>query len=289
MDTQPFKTDVQTLHPATLLGSVTIRVADLERSTRFYEKVIGLSSTPQAAGSAALGVEKGPPLIHLKETPGARHVPGRSGLYHFAVLLPTRADLGDALRRLIDSNIRVGRSDHLVSEALYLADPDGNGIEIYRDRPRTEWTWRDGMVEMAVDPLDLESLLGDAAPGGYGAAHPGTTIGHVHLQVSDVRQAVQFYHNVIGFDLTASFQGAAFLSAGGYHHHLGLNSWSSRGAPPAPPDAAGLESFTIRVPSEEELRHVVDRLKMAGINGVFEEGRVSVRDPSNVGVQILPG
>ena len=151
METKPVKTDVQALHPATLLGPITIRVANLERSVRFYEKVVGFSLTRQAAGYSALGVENEAPLIHLKETPGARQVQGKSGLYHFAVLLPTRADLGNALQRLIDSDIRIGQSDHLVSEALYLSDPDGNGMEIYRDRPRAEWTWRDGMVEMAVD------------------------------------------------------------------------------------------------------------------------------------------
>jgi catechol 2,3-dioxygenase len=289
MDAKLFKADVHTLHPATLMGPVTIRVSDLERSIRFYEKVMGLSAARQTGALVALGVGNEPPLIHLRETPGARQVPGRSGLYHFAVLLPTRADLGNALQRLIDSNIRMGQSDHLVSEALYLSDPDGNGIEIYRDRPRNKWTWRDGMVEMAVDPLDLDSLLRDAAPGGPGAAPAGTAIGHVHLQVSDVQQAVQFYHAVIGFDITAAFQGAAFLSAGGYHHHLGLNSWNSRGAPPAPADAAGLESFTILVPSSDEQGRVAERIKAAGIPFVFENGLLNIRDQWNIGIEILSG
>lgn len=291
MGSTPFRADAPTLHPGTRLGPITIRVADLKRSLRFYEKVIGLAPVRQAEGDLALGVENEPPLIHLKETPGARQVPRTSGLYHFAVLLPTRADLGSALQRLIDSDIRIGQSDHLVSEALYLSDPDGNGIEIYRDRPRAEWTWRDGMIEMAVDPLDLDGLLQDAketaARGGSDRAPAGTAIGHIHLQVSDVPHAVQFYHGVVGFDITASFQGAAFLSAGGYHHHLGLNSWTSRGAPPAPPDAAGLESFSIRVPSRDEQGRVAERLKEAGIPFVFENGRLSVRDQWNIGVDIL--
>ncbi|MGD0724998.1 MAG: VOC family protein [Spirochaetia bacterium] len=287
MDPKPFKTDVPALHPATQLGPITIRVADLERSLRFYEKVIGLTSARRGGGDVPLGVEDEPPLILLQETPGARHLPRNSGLYHFAILLPTRADLGSALQRLIDSDVRIGQADHLVSEALYLSDPDGNGMEIYRDRPRAEWTWRGGKVEMAVDPLDLDSLLRDAAPGGSGAAPAGTTIGHIHLQVSDVQQAVQFYHGILGFDITAAFQGAAFLSAGGYHHHLGLNSWSSRGAPPAPPDAAGLESFSIRVPSKNEQGRIAERLKAAGVAGVLENGRVSVRDPWNIGIEIL--
>ena len=306
MDQKPFKTDVPSLHPATLLGPITLRVADLERSIRFYEKVIGLTSARRVNGHADLGVENEMPLIRLKETPGARHMPRNSGLYHFAILLPTRADLGSALQRLIDSDIRIGQADHLVSEALYLSDPDGNGMEIYRDRPRAEWTWRGGKVEMAVDPLDLDSLLQDAktiagspraaVPRGLGAAAvlrgsnaapAGTTIGHIHLQVSDVQQAVQFYNGVLGFDITASFQGAAFLSAGGYHHHLGLNSWNSRGAPPAPPDAAGLETFSIRVPSTDEQERIAERFKEAGIPGVFDNGRVSVRDPWNIGIEVF--
>jgi catechol 2,3-dioxygenase len=311
MDPKPFKTDVPALHPATLLGPITLRVADLERSLRFYEKAIGLTSSGRVGAHATLGVEDEPPLILLQETPGARHVPRRSGLYHFAILLPTRADLGHALQRLIDSDVRIGQADHLVSEALYLSDPDGNGMEIYRDRPRAEWTWRAGKVEMTVDPLDLDSLLKDAgtiegsprageiraavlrgfdgaaAPRGFGAAPAGTTIGHLHLQVSDVQKAVEFYHGVLGFDITASFQGAAFLSAGGYHHHLGLNSWNSRGAPAAPPGSSGLESFTIRVPSADEQGRIAERLKAAGIPGVFENGRLSVRDPWNIGIEIL--
>ncbi len=320
MNPRPFKADVPTLHPATLLGPITIRVGDLERSVQFYEKAIGLASARQAGGHTALGVKDEPPLIFLQETPGARHAPRSSGLYHFAILLPTRADLGRALQRLIDSDIRFGQADHLVSEALYLSDPDGNGMEIYRDRPRTEWTWRAGKVEMTVDPLDLDSLLKDAgtiegsprageiraavprgfdgaavlrgfdgasAPRGFGAAPAGTTIGHLHLQVSDVQKAVEFYHGVLGFDITASFQGAAFLSAGGYHHHLGLNSWNSRGAPAAPPGSSGLESFTIRVPSADEQGRIAARLRQAGVPGVFENGRLSVRDPWNIGIEII--
>jgi catechol 2,3-dioxygenase len=291
MDPKLFKTGVPSLHPATLLGPITLRVADIERSVRFYQKVIGLAHVRQGDGHASLGVGNEPPLIFLKETPGARHVPRNSGLYHFAILLPTRADLGSALQRLIDAEVRIGQADHLVSEALYLSDPDGNGIEIYRDRPRTEWTWRDGKVEMAVDPLDLDSLLWDArkAAGSLTDAPAGTSIGHIHLQVSDVQQAVRFYHEILGFAITASFQGAAFLSAGGYHHHLGLNSWNTRGAPPASPDTAGLEEFTIRVPSADEQARIAERLKEAGIQGVVDNGHLRVRDPWNIGIEIFPG
>jgi catechol 2,3-dioxygenase len=276
------------IHPGARIGAVALRVADLARSSAFYQDTLGLMPVGSERAVAVLAARDLVPLLSLHETPGARHVARAAGLYHFAVLLPSRVDLGRALKRLMDNGVRFGQSDHLVSEALYLSDPDGNGIEIYRDRPRSQWTWHGGMVEMAVDPLDLDSLLEEAGksvtskPG----APEGTRIGHVHLQVSDVEQAVQFYHGLIGFDITASFQGAAFLSAGGYHHHLGLNSWSSRGAPPAPADSSGLASFAIEVPGLEERDRVLSRLKAAGIATEEEQGRAVIRDPWNIAVEL---
>jgi catechol 2,3-dioxygenase len=277
------------IHADTRIGAVTLRVADLARSSAFYRETLGLVLNSGERGEATLCAPDRVPLLVLRETPGARHVARASGLYHFAVLLPTRADLGRALERLIDSGSRFGQSDHLVSEALYLSDPDGNGIELYCDRPRSRWVWHGGKVEMAVDPLDLDSLRREAAKGGpvEPGAPSGTRIGHIHLQVSDVDRAVQFYHGLVGFDITASFQGAAFLSAGGYHHHLGLNSWSSRGAPPAPPDSAGLASFAIEVPGREERDRVVARLNAAGIAAAGEGARMTVCDPWDIGVELI--
>jgi catechol 2,3-dioxygenase len=288
MEGKPFTTEVPSIHSSTTLGPITLRVADLERSIKFYEGAMGLTRMDGDGGSVPLGVENEQSLIFLKETPGARHVPHASGLYHFAILVPTRADLGSVLQRLMEHDIRIGQADHLVSEALYLSDPDGNGIEIYRDRPRSEWTWRGGTVEMAVDPLDLDSLLGEAKKGVRAPIPAGTRIGHIHLQVSDVQRAVEFYHGILGFDLTASFQGAAFLSAGGYHHHIGLNSWSSRGAPPAPADATGLESFTILAPSKDEQERIEGRLKASEVPfSSSVHGGLFVRDPWNMGIEIL--
>lgn len=283
------KNDIPSIHPGARIGAVTLRVADLARSSAFYRDALGLVPSDGERGTAVLSAGDGVPLVVLRGTPGAREVPRAAGLYHVAFLLPSRIDLGHALKRLIDCGIRFGQSDHLVSEALYLSDPDGNGIEIYRDRPRSQWTWHGGMVEMAVDPLDLDSLLEDAGKGlraGTGAP-AGTRIGHVHLQVSDVSRAVQFYHGLIGFDITATFQGAAFLSAGGYHHHLGLNSWSTRGAPPAPADSAGLVSFAIELPDTGECERVATHLRKAGIAVEGEGARVVVRDPWNIDVELV--
>ena len=175
-----------------------------------------------------------------------------------------------------------------MSEALYLSDPDRNGIEIYRDRPRSEWKWNKGVVEMATDPLDLDGLLreGDADTNASPGLPAGTRLGHVHLQVSDVEQAVRFYHEVLGFDITAAWHGAAFLSAGGYHHHLGLNSWSSRGAPPAGPDSPGLESFVIQVPHAQEQARLEARLRDAGVTTSSAGGVLRARDPWNIEVEI---
>ncbi len=284
----PLSTPVQlSLHPSTRLGPVTIRVSDAARSAAFYESVLGFRRGPDHDGQTALGAG-GSPLVILKEVMGAKPAPRASGLYHFAILVPDRPALGKALRRLAEARIGIGQADHLVSEALYLSDPDGNGIEVYRDRPRSEWSWSNGFVQMATEPLDLEDLLreGDQDPSEGALLPEGTRIGHVHLQVADVSEAVRFYHGVLGFDLTAQWSGAAFLSAGGYHHHLGLNSWASRGAPAAPAGSTGLESFSIRIPDAAEAGRIEAALRSAGISTRTEGSILRARDPWNVGLEI---
>ena len=265
---------------------MTLRVADTGRSVRFYREVLGFQEVPGPDGLAALGAG-GAPVLLLRRVPGAHALRRFSGLFHFAVLVPTRGALGQALRRLAGAEIGIGQADHLVSEALYLADPDGNGIEIYRDRPRSEWRWSNGAVEMATEPLDLEGLLqeGDRDPAPPGVLPAGTKIGHVHLQVADVEQAVSFYHGAVGFDVTARWQGAAFLSAGGYHHHLGLNSWASRGAPAAPEGSTGIQSLVVRIPGSEDLAGLARRLEEAGAPVHRDDGTVRARDPWNVEIQ----
>jgi catechol 2,3-dioxygenase len=269
------------IDPATRLGVVTLRVADLDRSIRFYQEVIGLRLAGRDGDSATLGVD-GAGLLVLRALPGARPVPQRAtGLFHVAILLPSQADLGHALQRMIAASVPVGQGDHLVSEALYLSDPDGNGIEVYRDRPRSEWRWEGGQVHMATDPVDLRGLLLAAERAGTpGADAPaGTTIGHVHLKVADLGQARAFFHDLLGFNVIAQMPGALFVSAGGYHHHFGLNTWQSRGAAPTPEGAAGLVSYTIVLPDAEALARVLARLDAGTVAYTREAGQMLLRDP----------
>jgi catechol 2,3-dioxygenase len=270
------------IHLDTQIGTVTLAVSDLERSVRFYTDVLGFSLIERSARAATLGVEQ-MPLLVLEELPGARPQPPRTtGLYHFAILVPTRKDLARSLRRLAVMRYPLlGSSDHLVSEALYLDDPDGNGIEIYRDRPRDSWQWNVGQVQMAVDPLDVNGILAelDGDDGDWQGLAAGTRIGHIHLRVADLQQAADFYHKLLGFDVVAQMPGALFVSAGGYHHHIGLNTWQSRGAPEPPADAAGLRSFTIDVPDVHEQVRIVERLEAVGIDIERQPHGVSGRDP----------
>jgi catechol 2,3-dioxygenase len=271
------------IDPATTVnGPVSLSVTDLDRSLRYYTGPIGLALLERNGGEATLGVP-GQPLLHLVELPGARPwTESATGLYHFAILLPTRADLGRWIRHWYDLGMpEFGQGDHLVSEALYLRDPDGHGIEIYRDRPRSEWRWQDGRVQMASLPVDVSGLLAEAERSGvsWSGAPAGTTMGHVHLQVGDIAQARAFYCDVVGFDVVAEMPTALFISAGGYHHHLGMNTWHSRGGSPADPDVAALRFYTIVLPHEVALAEVVGRLNAAGYPTETADGVTLVRDP----------
>jgi catechol 2,3-dioxygenase len=274
--------NTRSIHPATRMGPATLAVADLDRSLAFYTQVLGFHVLEKTGSRAVLGAADRPLLV-LTEKPGARRQPERStGLYHIAILLPTRADLARTIQHIAESRYPLqGASDHLVSEAFYLADPDGNGLEIYRDRPREQWTWTGPTIQMASDPIDLDSLFGEIQnkPGGWTGLPAGTQVGHMHLRVGNVREGVDFYHGLIGFDITAQMPGAAFLSAGGYHHHLGMNTWQSQGAPPPPPDSVGLQDFTVVVPDNAELDRIESRLKAAGVAYERQNGDLVVRDP----------
>ena len=270
----------------TTVGTVALTVSDLERSRAFYETVLGLTAHELDDGGLALGVADEPALVRLRGDCAAppRH-PRATGLFHLAVLTPSRRELAYALARLARSRWPLsGASDHLVSEALYLNDPDGNGIEIYRDRDRSEWrTGEDGQLAMATLRLDLESLAGELrdAPPVPDRMPAGTRIGHVHLQVSDIAAAEDFYHGVLGFDVTVrGYPGALFVSAGGYHHHIGLNTWNSAGAAPPAPGAVGLRSFDVRLPDRDELQRVLARVSAAGLAADASDGATVVRDPS---------
>jgi catechol 2,3-dioxygenase len=235
------------LPDATRIGAVHLQVADLERSIAYYVEVLGLRVLERAAGTAVLGPH-GPdrPLVRLRERPGARAAHGELGLYHFAILLPDRAALGRFMAHLKPLRVRVGMSDHLVSEALYLTDPDGLGIEVYADRPRASWRHDGRELAMATDPLDVRSLVAAAGGVQWSGMPDGTTMGHVHLHVGSLEGAEAFYHAALGFDKMGwSYPGALFLAAGGYHHHLGTNVWS-RG-PSASPDQARLLEWELAV------------------------------------------
>jgi catechol 2,3-dioxygenase len=272
------------IDPATHMGRVALVVADLARSLEYYQAHIGLQLLDQSPGHAVLGVE-GRELLWLQEQPGASPFPqrGNSGLYHYAILLPSREALGVELRHLVEMRTPLsGASDHGVSEALYLTDPDGHGIEIYRDRPRDEWPRRsDGELAMVTDPLDAQGLLA-AGDGHEWAGMPaGTVMGHVHLHVSQLNPAEDFYVNTIGFDLIQHFGGqAAFISAGGYHHHLGMNVWAGVGVPPAREGMARLLWYEVVLPNQEALDAVLTRLRDSGRNVEAHDGGWLVRDPS---------
>jgi catechol 2,3-dioxygenase len=282
MDQQSPGAPSPSIDPGTNIGRVTLRVSDLDRSLSFYEGVLGFRRGESTSGATVLTAQDGVPLLELQELPGAPpQPPWSTGLYHVAILLPTRADLGRALQRMAEAGLHIGQADHLVSEALYISDPDGNGLEIYRDRPRNTWTWNHGMVQMAVDPLDLRDILEegkrDAEP--WDVLPAGTRVGHIHLQVGDIPGAERFYHDALGFDITARMPGAAFLSAGGYHHHLGLNTWHSRGAGPAPQNTAGLGSFVIELPSGQAVSDLRTRLRAHEIDVHERDSGLEVADP----------
>jgi catechol 2,3-dioxygenase len=238
----------------------------------------------------------GPPLVYLTARPDAVPKPRRTtGLYHVAVRFPDRRALGKVFQNLIVSGWPIdGAADHLVSEALYLSDPDGNGLELYRDRPSQEWPVQNGQVQMSSDPLDLHGLLQEAAADSapWSGIDPGTDIGHVHLQVSDLAQAEAFYSGLLGLEVTQrTYPGALFMAAGGYHHHIGTNIWSSRGASRPPENAAGLLSFLLEIPEDGRRAELIERLRQAGIPfgspPVSDRGdRVLIFDPDGNGVQI---
>jgi len=283
MTVQISTTEHLSIHPDTQIGLVALIVSDLHRSLGFYTEVLGFTVLDRAPQIAILGSVEARPLLVLHELTGARPKPREAtGLYHVAVLLPSRADLGRAVQRLNDFNHPIREfEDHLVSESVYLSDPDGNGIELYRDRPRSAWPTRDGRVTMGSLPIDVPELLAEGVSDGrsWAGLPADTRIGHLHLQVADIAQAEAFYCGVLGFDLIIDAETALFVSAGGYHHHLGMNIWYSRDGALPPADAAGMRAVTVHLPDDQARAAVVARLDAANIPTISHAGAVIVRDP----------
>lgn len=267
----------------TAMGPVHLAVADLERSLPYYREAVGLEVRERGAGRASLGAGEAELLV-LVEEPGARPAPRHTGLFHFALLVPARADLARWLAYAARQRVPLaGVSDHYVSEAVYLGDPDGHGIEIYADRPREMWEGQ-VMARMTTEPLDVQGLLAeldDPATAAFDGLPAGTVMGHVHLQVASAEDAVVFYRDLLGFDLMAEFvPSAAFFGAGGYHHHVGANTWRSRGATPPPSGSAALRHATIVLPDLAGRDRVAARVADAGQEPEAVEGGILVRDPS---------
>jgi catechol 2,3-dioxygenase len=263
-------------------------VAELDRSLQYYERVIGLRLLDRTDQRAQMGVQPGDPLLELRERRGARPMPrrGRLGLYHFAILLPDRVDLGRFVRHLGELDIPAGMSDHLVSEAIYLHDPDGLGIEVYADRPRNTWRYEAGELVMATNPLDVRALIEAGGDRPWMGLPAGTVIGHVHLYVGDLERADAFYHAALGLDRTVwSYPGALFMSAGGYHHHLGTNTWAAD-APPAGDDDARLLEWELVVPTAADAGAALERTAASGFTIEPVPPGGVVRDPWGTAVRV---
>jgi catechol 2,3-dioxygenase len=292
------KTDFS-IHPATRMGPVALTVANLENQILFYTQVLGFKLHWRDGNKAGLGAG-GADLLRLTEEPILNRYRGATGLYHFAILFPNRRELARALARLFAMKYENYPTDHIMTKTTYLDDPEGNGIELYAESPE-DGTWSlangdyitrraDGSLSSGREPLDVKALLENLQEEDRldQAISPETRVGHVHLHVRNIEEAVDFYHGIIGFDvmgIAKAFR-MAFFSAGGYHHHLGLNTWQGEGAPPPPADAAGLRYFTIELPNQETLEQVIERIDAAGIPSNRTEQGLLVHDPSENGVML---
>lgn len=273
------------------IGAAALRVRDLDNMVTFYRIAIGLEVISQDADGAVMGVG-GRPLLHLISRPDApRESPINAGLYHIAFLMPSRADLARWLVHSVYREIPLtGLADHSVSEAIYLDDPEGNGLEIYADRPRGTWQWAGGNVAMGTLPLDVDGLLAlvNTSVNDFDTAPEGMFIGHVHLRVGDIATGRAFYEDALGFEhMVEARRDSAFLASGGYHHHLALNIWGSVGAGPRKPETTGLDWFSLAVRDEDVFAAQVERLRGSGRSVTEIEGGVAVSDPWGTVVRVL--
>ncbi|NLP49526.1 VOC family protein [Bacillus sp. RO1] len=276
--------------PTTYVQDVMLNVENLQRSIDFYTKIIGFILLEQTESQAVFSANGQTPLLTIVQPQNINPKQHRTtGLYHFALLLPSRADLGSILHHFIDNSVRLqGASDHLVSEAIYLADPDGNGIEIYRDRPAEEWNWNGPEVEMASIALDVEDLLKEGHDIKWDGLPKKTVMGHIHLHVAELKDTEQFYTQGLGFEVVTRYGAQAlFMSTERYHHHIGLNTWNGVGAPAPEENSVGLEWFSLAYSSEKSKLAAVDRLTSLGYIVEVLDGQHFVQDPSGNNIKLV--
>lgn len=275
--------------PSTFVSHVNIKVEDLNKSLQFYQHIMGFHILDRTSSTARLTTDGKTSILSLEQPEDVLPKQSRTtGLYHFALLLPQRKDLANIVLHFADNDIRFGASDHLVSEALYLHDPDGNEIEVYIDRDPSEWKWDGEEVAMAVDPLDFERLLKNTVPGGAWEGLPEETLmGHVHLHVSELEKTEAFYVNGLGLDVVNRFGNQAlFLSYGKYHHHIGVNTWNGVGALKPAENSVGMESYSLIFPDEEAVQTTIVNLHDIGASVTVENGRRITYDPSGNRIEL---
>ena len=282
------ETETTKLAPETRLGAVELTVTDLDRSVTFYEDAIGLRTHRRENGRAALGAG-GEDLLVLVENPDGRPRGRHAGLYHFALLHPSRLELARAAARLARTHTPIqGASDHGISEAIYLPDPDGNGIELAADRPKEQWPDL-SVMSGGPDPLDLNALLDSVADDEpQESVAPDTIVGHLHLHVGDLKESTHFYVQVVGFEIMTYLPSAVFVAAGGYHHHVGFNTWRGPGVPPAPDGTVGLRHFTVVLRDDAELEALRERARVAGVEVEDTADAAVLRDPSGNALLFRP-
>ncbi|MFD0771382.1 VOC family protein [Bacillus sp. CGMCC 1.60114] len=275
-------------HPYTFVNHVHILIENLERSLSFYQEELGFQILEQSETKAVLTADGKTPLLTIEQLEKILpKQPRTTGLYHFAILLPHRSDLAKVLHHLIKTDYPLqGASDHLVSEAVYLADPDGNGIEIYVDRPFETWEWNDGQVTMATEPI-ASDILSAAKNETWTGLPSDTVMGHIHLHVADLGKAEEFYCTGLGFDAVSRYgHQALFISSGKYHHHIGLNTWNGVGAPAPAANSVGLKHFSLLFPDKETRNQAVKRLQNIGVSVTTTDGVVVTKDPSGNHIQL---
>jgi catechol 2,3-dioxygenase len=273
--------------PNIYVGEVNLKVKDLERALTFYQNIMGFQVLEKTDRKAALSTNGKTPLVTLEQPENVIPKEGRmSGLYHFAILLPSRADLSVFLRHFLGTGYGLGAADHYVSEALYINDPDGNGIEVYRDRPSKEWTWKDGLVDMATEELDGNSILAESDAEWRGLPS-GTVMGHIHLHVGDLQKAEEFYTKGLGFEIVSHYPQAVFLSTGRYHHHIAINTWQGVGAPTPPQNSVGLNWYTLVFPDEATREKTLQQLQQLGSSAQKETEYYVVSDPSGNQIRLV--